>query len=65
MFCKKEKKICYYHLSKGNKKKTTLNDIGALKAHNQILKGYTIYIGNLNLIRIFKRALITNMNVKL
>lgn len=41
MFCKKEKKNCYYHLSKGNKKKT-LNDIGALKAHNQIRKGYTI-----------------------
>lgn len=40
MFCKKEKKNCYYHLSKGNKK--TLNDIGALKAHNEIRKGYTI-----------------------
>lgn len=39
-FAKKKRKIVITTFRKETKK--TLNDIGALKAHNQILKGYTI-----------------------
>lgn len=40
-FAKKKRKFVITIFRKETKKKT-LNDIGALKAHNQIRKGYTI-----------------------